>query len=157
MTVTLDDLKIEPDLSRAGLKTTWERVTAPGNRYFLIGNCDHTALQKYVDEHYIGLNDFNDKVVESVESGSITIMDIFYGGGNGGLLPNGYELADAGALLSGLPVKETWVMEATEDWDVMNECGPDCAAGVCKKRLASREDEASQELGYNMLLDYLNA
>lgn len=56
-----------------------------------------------------------------------------------------------------LPAAETWVMEATEDWEILNPCNEECASGVCKKRLASNVHVASQELGYNMLLNALNA
>lgn len=56
-----------------------------------------------------------------------------------------------------VPEKETWVMEATEDWEVLNECSEECATGVCKKRLASNLRVADLDLGYRMLLDALNA
>lgn len=60
-----------------------------------------------------------------------------------------------------LPAKETWVMEAViEDdgqWGVKNKCGEQCATGVCNKRLATSVEVASQEHGYKMLLDALNA
>lgn len=64
-------------------------------------------------------------------------------------------------MLGALPPRETWVMEAkVEDdgyWGIKYECNEDCAKGVCKKRLASNTEVASQELGYKMLLDAINA
>lgn len=61
------------------------------------------------------------------------------------------------AMFGVLPEAETWVMEATDDWQIANPCNEECATGVCKKRLASNREIASQELGYRMLLDALNA
>lgn len=64
-------------------------------------------------------------------------------------------------LLGALPEAETWVMEAVEepngDWTIKYQCNEECKTGVCKKRLASDRTVASQEHGYNMLLDALNA
>lgn len=64
-------------------------------------------------------------------------------------------------MLGVLPPAETWVMEAVETpdgrWIIKNECNEECATGVCKKRLASDRTVASQEHGYQMLLDALNA
>jgi hypothetical protein len=63
-------------------------------------------------------------------------------------------------LLGALPDRETWVMEAKvegSEWVVKYECNEDCKSGVCKKRLASNREVASQNLGYEMLLNALNA
>jgi hypothetical protein len=64
-------------------------------------------------------------------------------------------------LLGALPEKETWVMEAKVlpdgSWEIANPCGEQCKEGVCNKRLASSREVASQEHGYKMLLDALNA
>lgn len=56
-----------------------------------------------------------------------------------------------------LPELETWVMEADGDWRIKYECNEECATGVCKKRLATSNTVASQEFGYQMLLNALNA
>lgn len=79
--------------------------------------------------------------------------------------PDALDKADAETqllfLLGALPLAETWVMEAKVDedgnWLVANECNEKCREGVCKKRLASNTEVASQTLGYDMLLNALNA
>lgn len=70
--------------------------------------------------------------------------------------------ADAFPILLGIsPLNETWVMEAKwdslEEWIPKNECGPQCATGVCNKRVATNKEVGSQDLGYSMLIAHLNA
>lgn len=159
--ITLDDLKIEPSVKDKSSKNSkWEQITTPDNRYFLVGNCDHSDLKNYLDIHYDGDADkLADATVLALNEGRIDFLVALglMDGDTAGLLPEGYAFDEAHAILSGFPVKDTWVMEATPDWEILNECGPACSEGVCKKRLASNETVASQELGYKMLLDYLNA
>lgn len=133
--LTLADLKIERETTLTGEGAAiWDIVTTPDNRKFLVGSCDYTTLKE---------------VLELAATGVETER------------PEGYTDEDILAFLMGwVPVKETWVMEAKlEDgvWVPANECGEHCETGVCNKRLATDTENASQDHGYKMLLDALNA
>lgn len=65
-------------------------------------------------------------------------------------------------LMGQFPPQDTYVMEAKWSdldmaWVPKNECSEDCANGVCNKRIASDYDRGDINLGYSLLLDYLNA
>lgn len=133
--LTLDDLTITRDEKSEESAAVWEQVETPDGRKFLVGSCDYGPLKDAVELAMTGAD---------VER------------------PEGFTDEDIFAFMMGWsPVKETWVMEATVDelgeWIPANECGPHCETGVCNKRLASDENVASQERGYAMLLNALNA
>jgi hypothetical protein len=63
-----------------------------------------------------------------------------------------------GFFLMFQPEKDTAVFRADENWQIIGpECSEECAEGVCTRRVASNSKVADIELGYKMLLDYLNA
>jgi hypothetical protein len=53
--------------------------------------------------------------------------------------------------------QEVSVFRADKDWEIIGVCGPDCAEGMCTRRVA--EDCNTGEIGraYELLLNYLNA
>jgi hypothetical protein len=133
--LTLNDLTIERVDTGIREASTWEKVSTPDGRKFLVGSCDMSPVKSALELGATGVD------VERPEGFSDEDIFLF--------------------IMGALPERETWVMEATElpngEWVPANECGPHCETGVCNKRLATDEKVASQERGYTMLLNALNA
>ncbi len=60
-------------------------------------------------------------------------------------------------VLGQYPMKDTAVFRADSDWQIIGECGEECASGVCSRRVATNSDRGDIELAYVMLVDFLNA
>lgn len=133
--LTLNDLTIERVDYGIREASIWERVTTPDGRKFLVGSCDMSPVKTALELGATGVD------VARPEGFSDEEIFLF--------------------MMGALPERETWVMEAKVnddgEWVPANDCGPHCETGICNKRLATDKKVASQEHGYNLLLNALNA
>lgn len=58
--------------------------------------------------------------------------------------------------LGSLPMVETYVAKADQNFELMGECNEECRNGICTRRLASTEEYGDIERAYETLLNYLN-